>query len=286
MKEMKNSFIILVALINFLLFLGKFTIGLLSNSVALISDSINSFTDTINSLVVLFATKVAQKPADKGHPAGHGRAQPIAAFFVAIMTAVLAIEIIKESILKILNPQDISHVKEALAILILTICTKGILSYFEYKKGKKDSNRALLAMSTESRGDMLISFGAILGILCSIYLNISWADPLVAIVIGMYVFYTGYEIARENIDFLMGASAKTQDLEKIKEVLKTIKEVKDFHDLRTQHLGEKLQVTVHCQVFKEHSVIKWHDIETEISERIESLDIVERAFVHLDPVEE
>ncbi|MBT4936957.1 cation transporter [Candidatus Peregrinibacteria bacterium] len=283
---MKNTFILLVALINFLLFLGKFFIGILSNSVALISDSINSLTDTINSIVVLYATKVSQTPADKGHPAGHGRAQPIAAFFVAIMTAVLAIEIIKEAILKIFQPQIISHEKEAIIILTLTIFIKGILSYFEYQKGKKDKNRALLAMSVESRGDIIISLGAIIGILASVHLNISWADPLIAIVIGIYVFYTGYDIAKENIDFLMGASAKPDEIRKIKETLKNIREIKDFHDLRTQHLGEKLQVTVHCHVYKEHSVIKWHDIETKISDKLEEVDIVERAFVHLDPVEE
>ncbi len=280
---MRDIFIIFVAILNFLLFSGKIIVGIISNSVALISDAINSFTDTINSLIVLWATKVARKKADKNHPAGHGRAQPLAAFFVAIMTSVLAIEIIKESIIKIINPTIITHLKEAIIVLVITIITKGLLSVFEHYKGKRDRNSALIAMSIESRGDMLISFGVIVGILFSVKFGFNWVDPLVGILVGIYVFYTGYKIAKENTDFLMGASAKKDDIEKIKQVIDSFSEVISFHNLKAQYLGEKLQVTVHCEVKKDISAIELHNLETKISRKIESLELVEKALVHIDP---
>jgi cation diffusion facilitator family transporter len=282
---MNNLFIIGIACINFLLFIGKFYIGILSHSTALISDAINSFTDTINSLVVLFATIVSQKPADKSHPGGHYQAQPIAAFFIAIMTAVLAIEIIKEAIIKIIHPTAIEHHTEAIFILLATIIIKGGISYFEYQQGKKHKNRALIAMSVESRGDMLISFAAIIGISCSIYYNILWIDPLIAIVISLYIFYTAYTLMKENIDFLMGASASPEEIKKITDILNNNKNIHSYHDLRTQYFGEKVQITVHCHIYEKHSIQEWHDIEAEISKELETLENVQKAFIHLDPIE-
>lgn len=284
---MRDIFIIFIALLNFSLFLGKLVVGLLSQSIALLSDAVNSLSDTINSLVVLWATKIARKEPDESHPAGHGRAQPLAAFFVAIMTGILAFEISKEAIMKLFSPQIISHGPEAIGVLVLTMAVKGILSFFEYRIGKKQKNSALKAMSIESRGDVFISLGAIIGIVLNSYFKLAWADPLLGLFIGAYVFYTAFELAKENIDYLMGAAGRPDDIRKIQKVLKSIPEVKKFHDLRTQYLGERLQVTVHC-VIKEgkYSVNEWHDLEAAIAQEIEALEIVDKALVHLDPTDD
>lgn len=284
---MKNHLIFSIVFLNFFLFLGKILVGVFSHSMALISDAINSLSDTINALVVLWATHIARKKADQNHHAGHGRAQPLAAFFIAIMTAILAFEIIKEAVFKLFTPQTIENELEAVVVMIVTIVVKGTLSFLEYRKGKKDKNSALIAMSTESRGDVFISLGVIFAILLATRAGIYWADPLIAIVIGCYVFYTGYEIAKENIDFLMGASAKPEDEKIIRQTLKNIPEIKSFHDLRTQYLGEELQVTVHCIIRNKNYTLKeWHDIEAKIARDLEKLEKVARAFVHLDPYDD
>ena len=280
---MKNLGIFFIALLNFLLFIGKFSVGLFTHSVALISDAVNSLTDTINSIVVWWATHVGDQAPDEDHPAGHGRARPLAAFFVAIMTGVLALEIIKEAVIRFINPKTIVQEEYAIAVLLITIFTKGGLSAYEYYKGKKDNNSALLAMSVESRGDVFISLGAIIGIAFAVYGNMPWADPLIALFIGFYVLYTGYEIAKENIDFLMGAAGTEEQHREIAHTINNFDQIVSFHDLRTQHLGENLQVTVHCDVKGEYTLHQWHDLEADISDKIESLPFVERAFVHLDP---
>jgi len=280
---MKNLSIVLITLLNFLLFLGKFFIGISSHSAALISEAINSLSDTINSIAVLWATNLSQQEADDCHQGGHGRAQPLAAFFIAIMTGILALEVIKEGVIRFMNPEEITNIFYVFGILSLTILVKGSLSVFEYYKGKKENNASLIAMSVESRGDVLIAIGAIFGISLSYYYHITWADPLTAIVIGFYILYTGYIIAKENIDYLMGASASPDQVKKIQNIIFSFDEVVDAHDLRTQHLGETIQVTVHCAIEgKNHTLQEWHDIETKISDRIEELSFVERAFVHLD----
>lgn len=281
---MKNHLpIIFIALLNFFLFVGKLIIGVFTNSVALLSDAVNSLSDTVNSTVVLYATYVAHLEADETHPAGHKRAQPLAAFFVAVMTAVLAFEIMKESIFKIFSPEEIVERGYAFGMIFLTIAVKGGLSIFEYIQGKKQKNSALLAMSAESKGDVFIALGVIAGVFISSQFHILWADPLIGFCIGIYILFTAYEIAKENIDFLMGASGSREQIKEVVKIIHSFKEVKSFHDLRTQHLGESLQVTVHCDVVGDFTLQEWHDLESSIAEKIESLEFVERAFVHMDP---
>ncbi len=274
----------IVAVINFSLFLGKLTIGLISGSVALISDAVNSLADTVNTGVVLWATRVAHKGPDQDHQAGHDRAQPLAAFFVAIMTGVLALEVIQAAVLKFFNPKTITHESWAVLILIITIGVKGLLSLFEYRTGKKERNLALLAMSVESRGDMLISAGVILGVVLSSRLNWVWIDPLIALAIGCYILYTAWLIARENINYLMGATAAKADVDAIVEKVLSVPEVKDYHDLTTQHLGDKIQVTVHCEIAGNFSIAEWHNLEKKIMYKVGELDRVTSVYVHLDHI--
>ena len=79
---------------NVVLFVMKIIVGIIYNSIAVISDAINSFTDIIASVIVFISVKVGGKKADKRHPFGHHRAEPIAGLIVAILMGILGFEII------------------------------------------------------------------------------------------------------------------------------------------------------------------------------------------------
>ena len=57
--------------LNALLFLGKLLAGLISGSVSVMADAVNNLSDASSSLVTLVGFKLAEKPADDGHPYGH-----------------------------------------------------------------------------------------------------------------------------------------------------------------------------------------------------------------------
>src|SRR3990172_1723108 len=62
-----------------LLIVIKLVAGLASSSLGLLAEAAHSGTDLAAALVTFFAVSVAVRPADRGHPFGHGKAQNLAA---------------------------------------------------------------------------------------------------------------------------------------------------------------------------------------------------------------
>lgn len=87
---------------NILLFVLKYVMGTLSHSIAIVSDAFNNLSDCASCLVTLFGYKLAAKPADKGHPFGHGRMEYLTSLVIAVMIALMGFELLRNSVEKII----------------------------------------------------------------------------------------------------------------------------------------------------------------------------------------
>ncbi len=94
--------------------------GIMLHSVGLIADAVHTLTDSGTSIIIFIGFHLAQKPADKEHPFGHGRAESIAALVVALILIVTGIEILKSSVIKIFDPVIQSDKINAVVVVILT----------------------------------------------------------------------------------------------------------------------------------------------------------------------
>ena len=270
-------------LVNLFLFIIKAIVGLLSNSIAVISEAVNSLTDIISSVGIKYAVKIShQKPDDK-HQFGHQAAQPIAAFIVAVFAFVVGIKIIEESVGRIINPQEL-HVHWAVyVVLTVTVLVKVLLSRYQRGIGRKFKSPAMNAAAVDSLNDVLASAIAILGVVC-VELGFKFVDGIAGILVAMFILKTGWEVARENIDYLMGRSADEHLILDIANLAMKIDGVKGFNDLRSFYVGDKFHIEIHIEVDKNLPTEASHDIGNKVKHAIEEMEQIQQVFVHIDPI--
>jgi len=281
---LRASFLNIAA--NTFLFVIKLAGGLLTGSLALLSDAMNSASDMIYSTAIIFAVRISNKAADKDHPFGHRRAEPIAGILVAILAGILGFEIIKAGIDGLMNPGVITMGYLAVVVLLVTICLKiGMWLYFK-KVGAKFLSPAIRACSVDSRNDVLVSAIALLGVLGSMsgLSSLSAMDDIAAVLIGAFIIWSGYKIGAENIDFLMGKSPGEEMIARIKEKALSVKGVRGLNEVKAHYVGNFVHVEVHIEVDKDMSTQKSHDLGKKVEMEVERLHGIDKAFVHVDPV--
>lgn len=269
--------------INIFLFLIKGIVGVISNSIAVISEALNSFTDILVSIGIKIAVKISRDKPDSKHQFGHNAAQPIAAFILAVFAFVVGINIVEESIKRLLDPKEIDISPAVYIVLIFTIITKIFLNRFQAKVAKDFNSPAIRAASIDSINDVLASSIALLGVIGA-SMNLNYIDSIAGIMVALFIFKSGYEVAKENLDYLMGRSADHSLDSKIKEIAFTINGVKGINDLRSHYVGNKFHIEIHIEVDKDISTSVSHDIGNEVKFALEKMDEIQKVFVHIDPI--
>lgn len=275
---------ILNIILNIILFSAKITIGIIFSSIALISDAINSLTDIVSSIIIYISIKIGSKKPDDSHPFGHSRSEPIAALFSGVIMWVLSIEILKSSVNRIISKETLDFSPLLIYVLLIAICTKIIMFLYSRLAAKLDNSPAMSAASKDHLNDIVISAVALIGISLNKFTAIYWFDSLAGFLIGLWVFYVGYDILRENIDYLMGKKPHEEEISKVKDIALSIDGVTGINDCFAQYLGHLIQVELHIEVDKEISLQKAHDIGKLVKKALEDDDIINNAFIHIDPV--
>jgi cation diffusion facilitator family transporter len=269
--------------INVFLFVIKAVVGILSNSIAVISEALNSFTDILVSIGIKIAVKISRDKPDSKHQFGHNAAQPIAAFILAVFAFVVGINIIEESIKRLLAPEVIHTIPSVYIVLIITIVTKILLNRYQVRIAKIFNSPAIRAASVDSINDVLASSIAMVGVVGAAF-KMNYIDSIAGIMVAMFIFKSGYEVARENLDYLMGRSATREFDDRLKKITMQLEGVKGINDFRSHYVGNKFHVEIHIEVDKNATTRVSHDIGNTVRRRLEQEDDVQKVFVHIDPV--
>lgn len=285
--KVRESYGFLAAMVgilsNILLAVGKVTIGALINSLAVLADGLNNFSDTVSSIVSLISFKVSTKPADKGHPFGHGRIEYVAAMIVSFLVLLVGYEILKQGIQKILHPEALTFDPLMTGILVVSALIKVWQMGVNRKIGKLIGSDTLVATGLDSRNDVLVTSGTILAIFITHFTGFN-VDGYIALGIGLFILYSGYGMAKEMINTLMGQSIKKEDADRIKEAIMAYDGILGLHDLISHTYGPTYSmVSIHAEVSDKVPI----DISHDLIERIEreagdKLGI--HLVIHMDPV--
>lgn len=150
---------------NVILFLTKLIVGLVLNSVSVTADAFNNLSDAGSSVISFVGVRMAGKPADKDHPFGHGRIEYIAALIVSFLVLEVGFTFLKDSVGKILHPEQLKFLPVSVLILCLSIAVKLWLGLFNKKLGEKIDSQVMKAVFTDSMGDVITTSATIFSIL-------------------------------------------------------------------------------------------------------------------------
>ncbi|MWG35103.1 cation diffusion facilitator family transporter [Halomarina oriensis] len=275
---------VLVLGVNLLLALAKGAVYLSTDSLAVGGEAINSLADTAYSLVIVAGLYLTTQPADDGHPHGHERIEPFVSLVVAIGIAVAGVGVLWQAVQSVLAGGTAVAGPLAAGVLAASAVVKYLL--YRYCARMADTHRspALRATALDNRADILTASAALVGVLGAA-LGYPVFDPLAGGVVALGILYTGYEIGRDNVGYLVGRAPDEELHEDIIERALTHPDVHGVHDVVAHHVGPEVDVSLHLEIEGDLTLGEAHDIETAVVREIRAVDAVDDVFVHLDPRE-
>ncbi len=222
----KESRLAISAGLNFATTVAQIIGGILSGSLSLISDALHNLSDTAALVISLFAVRLAKRKNTEAQTFGYKRAEILAALFNACALVVVSIFLFKEALSRFTHPRAINIL---LMLLVASICfIANIVSVFLLKThAHEDLN--IRAAYVHLFSDFLSSIAVIIGAAAIFISKAYWIDPVLTILIGIYVLRQGYKIIEESIHILMQYVPKGINLKDIKEQIESIDGVKDIH---------------------------------------------------------
>jgi len=281
------------SLCNALLVAFKFVAGILGNSSAMVADAVHSLSDFLTDILVLVFVRISAKPQDKGHDYGHGKYETIASFIIALGLLAVAIGIIVEGGKKLamwFRGEDLSAPRQiALWAALLSIVTKELLYQYTVRRGKAIESQALVANAWHHRSDAVSSIGAALGIGGALLLGDRWTvlDPIAGIIVGGMLVKTSIDLLRGSMTDLTDGSLPEETEQEIMDIIRTVPEVVDPHNLRTRRLGNRIAIEVHVRMKGDTSLQTAHErasvIENKLRERFGSRSHIS---IHMEPIKD
>ena len=269
--------------LNVLLFLGKFFAGTLSHSISITADAFNNLSDAGSSTVTLIGFKLAGQKPDTNHPFGHGRLEYISGLIVSGAILLMAFELIRSSVGKVIHPETIEFSLLATAILIISICVKLYMAYYNNQIAKRFDSAAMKATATDSLSDSI----ATCVVLLASFIN-KWTgyniDGYCGILVGLFILYAGISAAKDTLNPLLGQPPKREFVDQIYSIVLAHKEILDIHDLIVHDYGPgRVMISLHAEVSSDGNILFLHDIIDNVEKELKSKLSCD-AVIHMDPV--
>ena len=269
---------------NVFLFAVKFVVGFILNSVSVTADAFNNLSDAGSSIISFVGVKMAEKPADRDHPFGHGRNEYIAALVVSFLVLEVGFTFLKDSIGKIRTPEALNFQTVSVAILIVSIAVKLWLGLFNRKLGERINSKVMMAVFTDSMGDVITTGATILSLIFFRLTGIN-IDGIVGVGVALVVMWAGVGIARDTLEPLIGEAIDPEVCKEIKSFVESYDGIEGTHDLLVHNYGPgRSMASIHAEVPNDVDIGQSHEIIDRIErEAAKKLGIF--LVIHMDPVE-
>ena len=272
---------------NFILAVIKGLAGFFGNSYALIADAIESTTDIFASLFVLFGLNYAKRPADKNHPYGHGKIEPLITFIVVAFLVASAIFIAVESIHNIRSPQE---TPETWTLFVLggIILWKEISYRIVIKKSIETNSSSLKADAWHHRSDAITSVAAFIGISIAVFFGEGYevADDWAALFASGFILYNSYKIFRPALGEVMDEHVYDDLIEEIRKESLQVDGILGTEKCFIRKAGMQYHVELHAIVDGEITVTKGHSLAHKLKDALKKeMPNLGQVLIHIEPNE-
>lgn len=266
----------------------KLTVGIIGGSVAVLASAIDSLLDLVVSAFNYFALHNSDKEPDAKFNFGRRKLEPLAAVIEGTIISMSALFILYEAISKMVHGSVISNLQVSLGVMVVSIViTAGLVLFLTYV-AKKTGNMVIKTDALHYQTDLL-SNGAILVSLGIISLtDYTFIDPILGIVISIYMLYSAYPLIKDGIMMLLDAALDPISVAKITALLDEEEAINSYHDLRTRQSASDIYISIHIVFNVRTSLFEAHKIGDKIELSLMSLfpDNTIHPLIHLDPYDD
>lgn len=227
--------LLVVTVLNFSITAAEIIGGMISGSLSLISDALHNLSDGVAILISYLAMKISQKDNNERLTFGYKRVEILSALFNSVVLLAISISLFREAYIKIKDPQPID------GLLMIIVALIGLLANFiSVLILRGDSQRSLNIRGAYVHllSDTLSSVGVVIGGILIYFYKIYFIDPILTFLIGAYIIKECLEIVGETVEILMQATPRSIDINRIKEEIESLEEVKNVHHIHIWRLDD------------------------------------------------
>ncbi|MCK5066122.1 MAG: cation transporter [Bacteroidales bacterium] len=251
--------------LNLVIAIVEFAGGILSGSLALFSDALHNLSDAFATFIAYMATLIGKREADQNKTFGYKRIEILAALINAVILIVISAFLLKEAWHRWHHPAPIN------SLIMLVVAMIGLLAnIFALIILKRDARKSInvKAAYVHLIGDSLSSVVVIIGGVLITLFDIYWIDPLITLVISLYIIRSGYIILKDSVNILMQSAPDHLDLPSIKTRVELMPEVLNIHHMHAWMLTDReIHLEAHVEL---NSDLKLSQVKT-IQRDIEQL---------------
>ena len=260
--NLKGKNLLLAFGLNLVITITEIIGGLLSNSLALLSDAIHNLGDTFAVMLAYIANLISRRDANERKTFGYKRIEILAALLNAFILIVITLFLFVEAYKRFQSPEPIR------GMLMFWVAVIGLIAnLLAVLLLKRDSghNLNIRAAYLHLLGDTISSVAVIAGSVLIYYFEIYWVDPLVTLLIGIYILKEAFVVLRETVDILMQGTPSTINLKKVVEEIEKHKEIRNVHHVHAWKLDDKqIHFECHADLTKDLPLSKTDEIRAEI----------------------
>ena len=279
-------------LVNVLLLIFKFAAGIMGHSAAMVADAIHSLSDFVTDIIIIVFVHISGKPKDKSYEYGHGKYETLAMTIIGIALLAVAIGIVYEGAAKIAAWVGGTQLQApgllALWAALLSIVLKEGTFRYSMAEARKLHSQAVEANAWHHRSDALSSVGTAIGIGGAIYLGERWTvlDPMVSVIVGLFIIRVSYFLLRDGIVDLMEHSLPDEVEEEILQLAASVEGVVEPHELCTRRIGNHYAIELHILMDGNITLCEAHEKASEVEDLLRSHFGEETHIaVHVEPKE-
>lgn len=281
-KAMRDTSVV-GAIVNLALTIAKVVFGIIGQSHALIADGVHSLADLSTDLMVWFAAKYSNQPADKEHPYGHARIETAFTVGLGVVLILTAIGIVIDSAQRLLDPETLLQPTPIVLLIaaISIVANEGLYQY-TIRAARKFNSGLLKANAWHHRSDAFSSIVVLFGVAGSL-MGLPYLDAFAALIVALMIGHIGWTQAWASIRELVDTGMEPKTASALKRIIETIEGVQGVHMLRSRRMGGAYLIDVHIVVDERLSVSEGHKISEYVRLKlIDSHEDISNALVHID----
>lgn len=261
---------------------------LLTGSVGLLSDALESLVNLAGGIMALSMLTIAARPADESHVYGHSKAEYFASVTEGLLILGAAAGIISAAVTRLRQPRDIEQLGLGLGVAVAASAINLIVARVLLREGKTRRSITLEADAHHLMTDVWTSVGVVGGVAVAGFTGWNILDPIVAMIVGLNIIWTGVRLVSRSVSGLMDAALPAQEQTLIQNVMEKYRQQGvNFHALRTRQAAARRFVSVHMLVPGNWTVHDAHHVAEDFESDIRgALGGVVTVFTHIEPVED
>uniref|UniRef100_UPI00352AF9A8 cation diffusion facilitator family transporter n=1 Tax=Aerococcus urinaeequi TaxID=51665 RepID=UPI00352AF9A8 len=263
---------------------AKLLVGSNFDSDAVFADGLNNFTDSFASIALLVGMILSQRPADQNHRYGHYKIETITTLIMSFVIFYIGITVTIDSTTALINQAYAAPTPiNAVVGLSSGVIMSGVY-WYNNRLGNKLNSPSLKASAKDNLSDALTSFATALSVVLS-RTGILWLDGAMAIVVGLIIIKSGYDIFKESA-FSLSDGFPQEDLDNYRKIVLMVPGVRAVSDIRGRNYGANVYIDITILVDPEISVQAGHAITEKVESALQKTEDVTAIDVHVEPYQE